>query len=389
MIPIYYLNFLKFDFAFGNRSTFDKNSLILAFTKKTFFDTSNIIQNLCLFMQNPEVFILAIESSCDDTAAAILQNDKVLSNVVANQLIHNQYGGVVPELASRAHQQNIVPVVAAALGKANIKKEQLSAIAFTQGPGLMGSLLVGSSFAKSMALALQIPLIAVNHMQAHVLAHFIDEEGYEKPSFPFLALTISGGHTQIIKVDHFFEMTVIGETTDDAVGEAFDKSAKILGLPYPGGPLIDKYAQLGNPKAFTFTKPKVPGLDFSFSGLKTAILYFIQKKKIENPEFVKENLNDICASIQYTIIEILMDKLKLAVKETGITQITIGGGVSANSGIRNRLKEAENKYGWKTFVPKFEYTTDNAAMIGIVGYQKFLTQKFETSAVVSKARIQL
>lgn len=340
-------------------------------------------------MQNSEVFILAIESSCDDTAAAILQNDKVLSNVVANQLIHNQYGGVVPELASRAHQQNIVPVVAAALGTANIQKEQLSAIAFTQGPGLMGSLLVGSSFAKSLALALQIPLIAVNHMQAHVLAHFIDEEGYEKPNFPFLALTISGGHTQILKVDHFFEMTVIGETTDDAVGEAFDKSAKILGLPYPGGPLIDKYAQLGNPKAFAFTKPKVPGLNFSFSGLKTAILYFIQKKKVENPNFVEENLNDICASIQYTIIEILMDKLKLAVKETGITQITVGGGVSANSGIRNILKEAENKYGWKTFVPKFEYTTDNAAMIGIVGYQKFLTQKFETSAVVSKARIQL
>ncbi len=340
-------------------------------------------------MQNSEVFILAIESSCDDTAAAILQNDKVLSNVVANQLIHNQYGGVVPELASRAHQQNIVPVIDAALRKANIQKEQLSAIAFTQGPGLMGSLLVGSSFAKSIALALKIPLIAVNHMQAHVLAHFIDEEGYEKPTFPFLALTISGGHTQILKVDHFFDMTIIGETTDDAVGEAFDKSAKILGLPYPGGPLIDKYAQLGNPKAFAFTKPKVPGLNFSFSGLKTAILYFIQKKKIENPNFVDENLNDICASIQHTIIEILMDKLKLAVQETGIKQIAIGGGVSANSGIRNTLKETENNYGWKTFIPKFEYTTDNAAMIGIVGYQKFLSQQFETSSVVSKARIQI
>ena len=340
-------------------------------------------------MQNSEVFILAIESSCDDTAAAILQNDKVLSNVVANQLIHNQYGGVVPELASRAHQQNIVPVIDAALRKANIQKEQLSAIAFTQGPGLMGSLLVGSSFAKSIALSLQIPLIAVNHMQGHVLAHFIDEDGYEKPTFPFLALTISGGHTQILKVDHFFDMTIIGETTDDAVGEAFDKSAKILGLPYPGGPLIDKYAQLGNPKAFAFTKPKVPGLNFSFSGLKTAILYFIQKKKIENPNFVDENLNDICASIQHTIIEILMDKLKLAVQETGIKQIAIGGGVSANSGIRNTLKETEKKYGWKTYIPKFEYTTDNAAMIGIVGYQKFLSQQFETSAVVSKARIQI
>ena len=339
-------------------------------------------------MLNKPIFILAIESSCDDTAAAVLQNDVVLSNVVANQLIHNQYGGVVPELASRAHQQNIVPVVAAALRKANIQKEQLTAIAFTQGPGLMGSLLVGSSFAKSLALALNIPLIAVNHMQAHILAHFIAEEGFVKPSFPFLALTISGGHTQIVNVTNFFEMKIIGETTDDAVGEAFDKSAKILGLPYPGGPLVDKYAQLGNPKAFAFTKPKVPGLDFSFSGLKTAILYFIQKKVAENPEFIAENLNDICASIQHTIIEILMDKLKLAVTTTGINKIAIGGGVSANSGIRNTLKAAENKYGWKTYIPKFEYTTDNAAMIGIVGYQKFLLENFETSDVVSKARIQ-
>ena len=339
-------------------------------------------------MQNPKVFILAIESSCDDTAAAVLHNDNVLSNVVANQHIHTQYGGVVPELASRAHQQNIVPVIDAALKKANITKEQLSAVAFTQGPGLMGSLLVGSSFAKSFALALQIPLIAVNHMHAHILAHFINEEGFEKPTFPFLALTISGGHTQIVKVEDYFKMTIIGETTDDAVGEAFDKSAKILGLPYPGGPLVDKNAQLGNPKAFKFTKPKVPGLDFSFSGLKTAILYFVQKQKLQNPDFIAENMNDICASIQYTIIEILMDKLKLAVKETGIKQIAIGGGVSANSGIRSTLKEAEAKYGWKTFVPKFEYTTDNAAMIGIVGYQKFLSQQFESAAVVSKARIQ-
>ena len=339
-------------------------------------------------MLNQPVFILAIESSCDDTAAAVLQNDVVLSNVVANQLIHNQYGGVVPELASRAHQQNIVPVVDAALRQANIQKEQLTAIAFTQGPGLMGSLLVGSSFAKSLALALNIPLIAVNHMQAHILAHFISEEGFEKPTFPFLALTISGGHTQIVKVTDFFEMEIIGETTDDAVGEAFDKSAKILGLPYPGGPLVDKYAQLGNPIAFIFTKPKVPGLDFSFSGLKTAILYFIQKKVAENPDFIAENLNDICASIQKTIIEILMDKLKIAVNETGINKIAIGGGVSANSGIRNTLAAAENKYGWKTYIPKFEYTTDNAAMIGIVGYQKFLLENFETSNVVSKARIQ-
>lgn len=334
------------------------------------------------------VYILAIESSCDDTAAAVLKNDVVLSNVVANQLIHNEFGGVVPELASRAHQQNIVPVIDAALRKANVKKEQLSAVAFTQGPGLMGSLLVGSSFAKSFSMALQIPLIAVNHMHAHILAHFIDEEGFDKPAFPFLALTISGGHTQIVLVRGFFDMEIIGETTDDAVGEAFDKSAKILGLPYPGGPLVDKNAQMGNPKAFQFTKPKMPGLDFSFSGLKTAILYFVQKNVAENPQFIDENLTDICASIQHTIIEILMDKLKLAVKETGINQIAIGGGVSANSGIRKTLKEAENKFGWKTFIPKFEYTTDNAAMIGIVGYQKFLNDKFENASVISKARIQ-
>ena len=339
-------------------------------------------------MQNKPVFILAIESSCDDTAAAVLKNDVVLSNVVANQLIHNQFGGVVPELASRAHQQNIVPVIDAALKKANIKIEQLSAIAFTQGPGLMGSLLVGSSFAKSLALALKIPLIAVNHMQAHVLAHFIEEENFQKPTFPFLALTISGGHTEIVVVKDFFDMEIIGQTTDDAVGEAFDKSAKILGLSYPGGPLIDQYAQIGNPKAFAFTKPKVPDLDFSFSGLKTAILYFIQRKQSENPNFIDENLNDICASIQNTIIEILMEKLKMAVLKTGILQIAIGGGVSANSGIRKTLKEAEKKYGWTTFIPKFEYTTDNAAMIGIVGYQKYLAQKFETSNVVSNPRIK-
>ena len=339
-------------------------------------------------MSNKPVYILAIESSCDDTAAAILQNDKVLSNIVANQLIHNQYGGVVPELASRAHQQNIVPVIDAALRKANIQKEQLTAIAFTQGPGLMGSLLVGGSFAKSLSLALNIPLIAVNHMQAHILAHFIDEEGYQKPTFPFLALTISGGHTQIVKVNDYFDMEIIGETTDDAVGEAFDKSAKILGLPYPGGPLVDKNAQLGNPMAFTFTKPKVPGLDFSFSGLKTAILYFIQKNVAVNPNFIEENLNDICASIQYSIIEILMDKMKLAVNQTGINRIAIGGGVSANSGIRKAMNEAQTKYGWQTYIPKFEYTTDNAAMIGIVGYQKYLQENFETSDVVSKARIQ-
>lgn len=339
-------------------------------------------------MSKSPIYILAIESSCDDTAAAVLKDSKVLSNVVARQGIHEEYGGVVPELASRAHQQNIVPVVDVALKKAGIDKSELSGIAFTQGPGLMGSLLVGSSFAKSLAMSLNIPLISVHHMHAHVLAHFIDEEGYDKPEFPFLAMTISGGHTQIIKVNSFFDMQIIGETTDDAVGEAFDKSAKILGLPYPGGPLIDKFAQLGNPKAYQFTKPKVDGLNFSFSGLKTQILYFIQKNVKENPNFIEENKNDICASIQNIIIQILMDKIKMAVEETGIKQIAIGGGVSANSGIRNTLKEAESKYGWKTFVPKFEYTTDNAAMIGIVGYQKYLENKFEDYSVTSKARIE-
>ncbi|OYQ33104.1 tRNA (adenosine(37)-N6)-threonylcarbamoyltransferase complex transferase subunit TsaD [Flavobacterium cyanobacteriorum] len=338
-------------------------------------------------MPEKPVYILAIESSCDDTAAAVLKNDKVVSNVVARQSVHEEYGGVVPELASRAHQKNIVPVVDVALTKAGISREQLAAVAFTQGPGLMGSLLVGSSFAKSLALALNIPLIAVNHMQAHILAHFIDEEGYDKPEFPFLAMTISGGHTQIVRVNDYFDMQVIGETTDDAVGEAFDKTAKILGLPYPGGPLVDKYAREGNPKAFAFTKPKVPGLDFSFSGLKTQILYFIRKNTAENPEFVQQHIADICASIQYTIITILMDKLKEAVKETGIKQVAIGGGVSANSGIRETLKQAEKKYGWKTFIPKFEYTTDNAAMIGIVGYRKYLEEQFTDATVTSKARI--
>jgi N6-L-threonylcarbamoyladenine synthase len=338
-------------------------------------------------MSELNIYILAIESSCDDTAASVLKNDKVLSNVVANQLIHNQYGGVVPELASRAHQQNIVPVIEAALKKANISKKQLSAIAFTQGPGLLGSLLVGSSFAKSIAIGLDIPLIAVNHMHAHIMAHFIDEDGFDKPTFPFLALTVSGGHTQIVQVNDHFDLKIIGQTTDDAVGEAFDKSAKILGMPYPGGPLVDKHAQTGNPNAFQFTKPKIDGLDFSFSGLKTQILYFVQKNVAKNPNFIAENLNDICASIQRTIINILMDKITLAVAQTGITQIAIGGGVSANSGIRAAIKNTELAKGWKTFIPKFEYTTDNAAMIGIVGYQKFLSAKFETQSVTSKARI--
>ncbi|HET7361439.1 MAG TPA: tRNA (adenosine(37)-N6)-threonylcarbamoyltransferase complex transferase subunit TsaD [Salinimicrobium sp.] len=340
-------------------------------------------------MASQNIYILGIESSCDDTAAAVLCNGKILSNVVATQQIHEKYGGVVPELASRAHQQNIVPAVHEALSGANIDKKDVSAIAFTQGPGLMGSLLVGTSFAKSLALGLNIPLLDVNHMQAHILAHFIEEKGYKKPGFPFLALTISGGHTQIVKVSNYFEMQIIGQTLDDAVGEAFDKSAKIMGLPYPGGPLIDEAAQKGNPKAFFFPKPKVEGLDFSFSGLKTSILYFIQKEVKKNPHFVKENLNDICASIQYTIIGILMDKLKKAAAQTGIEQIAIGGGVSANSGIRNALTEAEEKYGWKTFVPKFEYTTDNAAMIAIVGYYKFMKKDFADFSVTARARFKM
>jgi N6-L-threonylcarbamoyladenine synthase len=340
-------------------------------------------------IKNKPIYILGIESSCDDTSAAVICNGKILSNVVANQEIHAKYGGVVPELASRAHQQNIVPVIQQAIQRANIDKKDLNAIAFTRGPGLMGSLLVGTSFAKSLSLALDIPLIAVNHMQGHVLAHFIEDENQRKPPFPFLCLTISGGHTQIVKISNYFTMEVLGETLDDAVGEAYDKSAKILGLPYPGGPLVDKYARLGNPKAFKFTKPRVAGLNFSFSGLKTGILYFIQKKLKENPTFIEENLHDICASIQYTIVEILFDKIKLAVKETGIEHIAIAGGVSANSEIRKVLKETEEKFGWTTYIPKFEYTTDNAAMIAIVGYLKYLENDFSEAKTTATARLKV
>ncbi|WP_458626298.1 tRNA (adenosine(37)-N6)-threonylcarbamoyltransferase complex transferase subunit TsaD [Winogradskyella sp. PC D3.3] len=340
-------------------------------------------------MKKENIYILGIESSCDDTSAAILCNDQILSNVVADQKIHAEYGGVVPELASRAHQQNIVPVVHQAIEKARIKKEQLSAIAFTRGPGLMGSLLVGTSFAKSLAYGLNIPLIDVNHMQAHILAHFIDEKDHKKPPFPFLAMTISGGHTQIVKVNTHFNMEVLGETIDDAVGEAYDKSGKVLGLGYPAGPEIDRRAQLGNPKAYSFTKPKVDGLNFSFSGLKTNILYFVQREVKANPNFIEENLNDICASIQYTIIGILMTKLKLAVKQTGISHIAIGGGVSANSGIRKALKNAEQQFGWTSYIPKFEYTTDNAAMIAIVGYLKYLENDFSNFDVMATARLKI
>ena len=334
-------------------------------------------------------YILGIESSCDDTAAAVINNDVILSNVVATQKIHEAYGGVVPELASRAHQQNIVPVVHQALQQANIDKKQLSAIAFTRGPGLMGSLLVGTSFSKSFAFGLDIPLLDVNHMQAHILAHFIKAKGQEPPSFPFLALTISGGHTQIVRVSNYFDLQVIGQTIDDAVGEAFDKSAKILGLPYPGGPLIDAHAKKGDPKKFMFPKPKVSPLDFSFSGLKTAVLYFVQKNVANNPNFIEENLEDICASLQHTIVDYLMDKLKNAVKQTGITRVAIGGGVSANSGIRAALEEAEQKYGWHVHIPKFEFCTDNAAMIAMVGALKYKQKYFADNTVTANARMKL
>ena len=332
------------------------------------------------------IYILGIESSCDDTSASVICNGKVLSNVVANQEVHSKYGGVVPELASRAHQQNIVPVVQQALEQANITKDKLTAIAFTRGPGLMGSLLVGTSFAKSLSLGLEIPLLDVNHMQAHILAHFIEDEGSNIPSFPFICLTISGGHTQIVKVTDHFKMEILGETIDDAVGEAFDKSAKILGLPYPGGPLIDEHAKLGNPKAFPFTKPKVGDLDFSFSGLKTGILYFIQKQQRINSKFIEENLNDICASIQYTIVEILMEKLKNAVKHTNIKHIAIAGGVSANSEIRARLKLAETPPAiaicliFVCFTAFFNFSIKISTMVYCIDAQmsfKFSSIKFE------------
>ena len=334
------------------------------------------------------ITILGIESSCDDTSAAVIKDAKILSNIVANQEVHQDYGGVVPELASRAHQQNIVPVVNQALKIANISKEQVDAIAFTRGPGLMGSLLVGTSFAKSLALALNVPLIDVNHMEGHIMAHFIDE-GQEMPVFPFLCLTVSGGHTQIVHIEEHFKMTVIGETIDDAAGEAFDKSAKILGLQYPGGPLIDKYAKKGNPTAFKFTKPRVKDLEFSFSGLKSNILQLVQREQKKEVDFIKNNLEDLCASIQHTIIEILLEKVGNAVKETGIKRIAIAGGVSANSGLRTALKDREKSHNWKVYIPKFEYCTDNAAMIAIVGYHKFLQNKFTDSSITATARMKL
>ncbi len=331
------------------------------------------------------ITILAIESSCDDTSAAVCRDGIMLSNLVATQKVHEQYGGVIPELASRAHMQNIVPVVDTALKQAAVALQELDAIAFTQSPGLIGSLLVGAQFAKSLAMSLEKPLISVHHMQAHVLANLIDDP---RPEFPFLCLTVSGGHTQIVLCESPYEMKVIGETMDDAAGEAFDKSAKLLGLPYPGGPLVDKYAREGNPERFTFTEPNIPGLNFSFSGLKTGILYFLQAEKLKNPNFIEENLNDICASIQQRIVTILLNKLKKAAAETGIKNICIAGGVSANSGLRNGLTALGEKLGWQTFIPKFEYCTDNAGMIAITAYYKYLKQDFANLSVTPTARAE-
>lgn len=337
------------------------------------------------------ITILAIESSCDDTSAAVIRDGYVLSNLIANQDVHKAYGGVVPELASRAHQANIVPVVDQAIARAAISTEEIDAVAFTRGPGLLGSLLVGTSFAKGFALARNIPLVEVNHLQAHVLVHFAMEPGRENkiPSFPFLCLLVSGGHTQLIIVRDFLTMELIGNTIDDAAGEAFDKCAKVIGLPYPGGPVIDKLAKEGNPKAFSFAKPRIQGLDFSFSGLKTSFLYFLRDQIKENEKFIDENLNDLCASLQSTIIDILVSKLVRASKETGIKEIGIAGGVSANSGLRNALTDEARKRDWNLFLPEFRYTTDNAAMIGVTGYYKYLRKEFSDQSISPLARFEI
>lgn len=337
-------------------------------------------------MHQKETIILAIESSCDDTSAAILKNESILSNVIAGQEVHSEYGGVVPELASRAHLQNIVPVVNSALKQAGVQKEDLDAIAFTKGPGLLGSLVVGTSFAKTMAMALDIPLIDVNHMYGHVLAHFIDD-GKPKPKFPFLCLTVSGGHTQLVLVKDYLSMTIVGSTIDDAAGEAFDKAAKMMGFPYPGGPLVDKYAQSGDGKKFKFAKPNVKDYDYSFSGLKTSVLYFLQKEEKKNTDFIQENRDDLCASIQKTIIDVLFKKLIKASVDLNIQNIAIAGGVSANSELRSRLKLEGAKRNWNVFIPKFEYCTDNAAMIAITGKYMFDKELFTDQQVTAQARI--
>ncbi|MCK9204844.1 MAG: tRNA (adenosine(37)-N6)-threonylcarbamoyltransferase complex transferase subunit TsaD [Bacteroidales bacterium] len=335
-----------------------------------------------------QIYILGIESSCDDTSAAVIRNDVICSNIIASQEVHKNFGGVVPELASRAHQQNIIPVIDTALKKANIQKNQLSAVAFTRGPGLLGSLLVGTSFAKAMALGLQIPLIEVNHLQAHIMAHFINNEGHTKPTpqFPFLCLTVSGGHTQIVYIKEGFDIQIIGQTIDDAAGETFDKAAKIMGLPYPGGPMIDDLAKQGDPKRFTFSRPVIQGLDFSFSGLKTSFLYFLRDRLKEDPDFIEKNKADLSASIQSTIIDILIQKLLMAANQTGIREIAIAGGVSANSGLRKALMDGRELYGWNTFIPAIQYSTDNAAMIAIAGYFKYLRGDFTNQSVAPFAR---
>ena len=335
--------------------------------------------------------ILGIESSCDDTSAAVIRDGVICSNVVAGQLVHKEYGGVVPELASRAHQQNIIPVVHQALKKAGISKEELSAVAFTRGPGLLGSLLVGTSFAKGFSTALDIPLIEVNHLQAHVLAHFIKEhaEDQSHPSFPFLCLLVSGGNSQIIKVDSYSKMEIVGQTIDDAAGEAFDKCAKVMGLPYPGGPIIDKLAKEGDADKFKFNKPRIDGYDYSFSGLKTSFLYFLRDEMKKDANFIDKNREDLSASLQKTIIEILMDKLRNAAEDTNIIEVAVAGGVSANSGLRAAFKEHAEQYGWKIHIPKFEYTTDNAAMVAITGYYKYLEGEFTDKSVTPYARTSI
>jgi N6-L-threonylcarbamoyladenine synthase len=328
--------------------------------------------------------ILGIESSCDDTSASVCVDGVILSNVIANQSIHEAYGGVVPELASRVHQQNIVPAVQQALLNAKVNKNDIDAVAFTRGPGLLGSLLVGVSFAKAFALAQKAPLVEINHMQAHILAHFI---GDHKPTFPFLCLTVSGGHTQIVLVKDYFDMEIIGQTLDDAAGEAMDKTSKILGLPYPGGPLIDKYARQGNPDAYKFPEPQIPGFNFSFSGLKTSILYFIRDNVAKNPDFISQNLPDICASVEKRIVTILLNKLQKAANEYGIKQVALAGGVSANTGLRLGLTALCEKNGWESFIPKMEYCTDNAAMIAIAGYYKYLKGEFVGQEIAPMARM--
>lgn len=341
-------------------------------------------------MQNLNIYILAIESSCDDTSCAVLHNNRVLSNVTANQKIHEQYGGVVPELASRDHQKNIVPVVEAALKNAGIAMNQLNAIAVTRGPGLMGSLLVGLSFAKSLSLALNVPIIEVNHMKGHILAHFInDGELYKIPEFPFLCLTASGGHTQLVKVKGYLDFEIVGETIDDAVGEAFDKAAKILGIPYPGGPLIDKYAGSGDKTKFTFASTRVPGYNYSFSGIKTSFLYFVQNHVQKDKNFIADNLYDICASYQDHLIKVLLKNVRQVLKDTGMNQLAIAGGVSANSELRRQVKALEHELGIETFIPKFEYCTDNAAMIGITAYYKFLNDEFADLSITPMARMPI